>query len=751
MALRRRLPSRGIRPIIAAMRPPRRAGAESAPAPDTAPPDELSGSVETVTFHNEGNGYTVCSVRPVGPPRTTPPVTVVGHCAAIWVGEELRASGRWTRHPQHGPQFQADSIVCIAPTSVEGIRRYLASGMIRGIGKVNANRLVERFGEQTLDIIEKHSARLEEVEGIGPWRRKRIKDSWNEQRGVRDIMIFLQSNGVGTGQAARIYRTYGQDAIALVKQNPFRLCRDIWGIGFKTADAIARRVGIPADSPLRARAGLLHTLELQTDEGHCFGIEADLLLQAQALLDISVERLADALRDEFAAATLVRQGDRVYLAALARAEEDVAVKLRRLLDTPSGFRPIDVSKALPWAAARIGIELAPKQRQALEAALRHKVSIMTGGPGVGKTTIIRALVEIFRARRLAVRLAAPTGRASRRMSEATGADAQTLHRLLKYNPQFQRFEHNAEQPLEGDVFIVDEASMIDLPLARDFLTALPDTAQLVLVGDTDQLPSVGPGSVLRDLIASGAVPCTRLDTIFRQRSGGLIVRNAHRINRGETLETAPPGEETDFFFIACNEPEQMIERAVDLVTSRIPRRFKLSPLADIQVLTPMRRNALGSDNLNQVLQNALNPSGASVQRLGRTYRVGDRVMQIRNNYDKDVFNGDIGFLRAVDAENQSLEVDFDGRAVSYEFSELDELVHAFACSIHKSQGSEYPAVVVLLATQHFKLLQRNLLYTAVTRGRRLVCLIASPKALALAIRNNEIVERRTALAEKLRA
>jgi exodeoxyribonuclease V alpha subunit len=703
-----------------------------------------------VTYHSDATGYTVCSVRPVGAASDVNPVTVVGNCAAVWVGEEMRAKGRWVRHAQHGMQFQAESITCIAPTSMEGIRRYLSSGMIRGIGKVNAKRIVDFFGEKTLDVIDKESIRLEEVEGIGPVRRKLIKESWNEQRGVRDIMIFLQSNGVGTGQSARIYRVYGQDAIALVKQNPYRLCRDIWGIGFKTADAIAMRVGIPRDSAVRARAGLLYTLQTQTDEGHCFGIEADLLLQAQALLDITVEILADALHEELAAGALVKSGDRIYLAHLAKAEEHVAAKLRRLLDTPPSFRPIEADKAVPWAATKIGIDLAPMQRKALEMALASKVSIMTGGPGVGKTTIIRALVEIFGIRKLAVRLAAPTGRAARRMSEATGGDAQTLHRLLKYNPQFHRFEHNADSPLPGDVFIVDEASMIDLPLADDFLSALPDSAHVVFVGDTDQLPSVGPGNVLRDLIASEAIPCTRLDTIFRQQKGGYIVRNAHRINQGERFETAERGEDSDFFFVPCDDPDQTIAKVVELVTQRIPRKFGFTALTDIQVLTPMRRNQLGSENLNQILQEALNPTGPSVQRLGRTYRVGDRVMQLRNNYDKDVFNGDIGFIRALDADAQTLEVDFDGRGVRYEFSELDELVHAFACSIHKSQGSEYPAVVIVLATQHFKLLQRNLLYTALTRGKKLVCLVGSHKAVGIAIANNDIRERRTALAERLR-
>ncbi len=713
-------------------------------------PEEISGSVEAVNFRNETTGYTVCSVKIRGAESAGPSI-VVGNCAAMWVGEELRATGKWVCHPQHGLQFQADTLVCIAPTSVEGIVRYLSSGMIRGIGKVNAKRIVERFGDQTLQVIEKESRRLEEVEGIGPVRRKMIKDSWNSQRATRDIMIFLQAHGVGTALSARIYRRYGQDAIAIIKQNPYRLCRDIAGIGFLTADTIAMKIGVPRDSPDRARAGILYTLTAQQEEGHCYCEEAELLLAAQDLLGIPPETLAEALRDELAKArTLVLSNGRVYLADLFYAERRVAAKLRALLDAPAPFRPIDPEKAIAWVSPRLGIDLAERQREALVSALSSKVCVITGGPGVGKTTIVRALVSIFGVRRLRILLGAPTGRAARRMGEATGAEAKTLHRLLRYNPQTHAFEHNRDRPLPCDVAILDETSMIDIVLADQFLDALPDSATLVLVGDIDQLPSVGPGNVLRDIISSGAVPCTKLDVIFRQKTGGLIVRNAHRINDGAFIETAPPGVPTDFYFLPSDDPAQILRRVVELVSVRIPRTFHLDPLNDVQVLTPMRKNQLGCDNLNLLLQSTLNPSGPSVQRYGRTYRVGDRVMQIRNNYDKDVFNGDIGFIEAVDAEDQTLSVSFDGRPVVYELSELDELVHAFACSIHKSQGSEYPAVVVVLATQHYKLLQRNLLYTAVTRGRKLVCLVASRKAIEIALRNNEIQLRRTTLAEYLR-
>ena len=720
-----------------------------------APTQEISGTVENVTYHSDVTGYTVCSVvlasETVGKhgrfakPETA---TIVGNCAAIWVGEELRATGQWVNHSSHGRQFKADSITCIAPTSIEGIKRYLASGMIRGIGKVHADRIVAYFGERTLEIIDKESARLEEVEGIAAKRRKLIKDSWNEQRGTRDIMIFLQGHGIGTAQSAKIFRTYGHDAIAIVKQNPYRLCRDIWGIGFKTADTIASRVGVPRVSPVRARAGLIYTLQTQAEEGHCFCIEADLLLQANALLDISVDILAEALREEISTHALVKHGDRVYLNHLAHAEKRAAKKLRALLDTPANFPPIDVERALKWIDTRLTFKLADRQKEALSVALSSKVSIITGGPGVGKTTIIRALVDMFKVRKLNVRLAAPTGRASRRMSEATGADAQTLHRLLKYNPQFHRFEHNAENPLAGDVFILDEMSMVDIILADQFLDALPDSAHLVLVGDTDQLPSVGPGNVLRDLIASGAIPYCKLDTIFRQDKTGLIVRNAHHINRGEPFETSASAE-SDFYFIETAEPETIIKRAVELMTQRIPNKFRMDPLTDVQVLTPMRKNLLGTENLNDVIQKALNPEGPSLLRGCTHYRRGDRVMQMRNNYDKEVFNGDIGFIKEVHEGDRMLVVMFDGRPVRYEQSELDELVLAYACSIHKSQGSEYAAVIVLMHTQHFKLLQRNLLYTAITRGKKLVLVVGSSRAVNIAIRANQVRERRTTLQSRI--
>jgi len=720
------------------------------PMDATGNKETLTGTIDSVVFHNDETGYTVCTVLQAGRDarQMDAHVTLVGRSVAIWAGEEIRAEGEWVRHKQHGRQFQADAITCITPTSTEGMRRFLASGMIRGVGKVTAERIVNHFGEQTLHVLDKESGRLEEVEGIGANKRRLIKESWTEQFGIRTIMIFLQSHGIGIGQSARIYRQYGSDAIAVVKANPYRLCEDVWGIGFKTADAIALRVGIPKDSELRARAGLLYTLRVQEEDGgHCFTPESELLLFAEQLLDISVETLALAMTTEADRGTLVRDDGRVYLRDLYYAEKHVAETLRRLLDTPASFPPIPAEKAVAWAEQKMGLSLAPAQRESLTTAVASKVAIITGGPGVGKTTIIRALTEIFAARKLAIRLGAPTGRAAKRMSEATGHEAATIHRMLKFQPNERKFLYNRDNRMNGDCFILDESSMVDIRLMDQFIQALPDTATLVLVGDTDQLPSVGPGNILRDLIDSGAVPCRRLTTIFRQDNSGLIVRNAHHVNNGEPFETREGA--SDFYFIETEEPEKIIARTVDLMTKRIPQKFGFDPLRDVQVLTPMRKGLLGTENLNDVIQTALNPSGPELTRGAARYRKGDRVMQIRNNYDKDVFNGDIGMIAAVDEENRVMTVLFDGRPVNYAQSELDELNLAYACSIHKSQGSEYPAAVVLMHTQHYKLLQRNLLYTAITRGKKLVCVVGSHRAIGIALRNNLIRERRTTLKERL--
>lgn len=707
----------------------------------------LTGTIESVVYHNDDTGYTVCSVFQNGH-KGEPPVTLVGNSVAVWAGEEIHAKGEWTRHKQHGRQFQAAEMTCITPTSLEGIRRFLASGMIRGIGKTTAEKIVRHFGEDTLRVLDKESARLEEIEGIGAGKRRMIKESWSEQFEIRSIMIFLQSHGIGTGQAARIYRQYGTDSIAVVKRNPYRLCADVWGIGFKSADKIALDVGIEKNSEIRASAGLRYVMALQEDEGgHCFTQESELLLSAEELLDIPVETLARVMEIEVDEGRIIRDDGRVYLRDVYYAEKNIAEMLHRISVKPVPYDPIPAEKAVGWAESQMGVHLAPEQHRALITSLESKVSIITGGPGVGKTTIVRALTEIFRARRLMVRLAAPTGRAAKRMNESTGQEATTLHRLLKYLPNERKFEYNRFNRLQGDCFILDETSMVDVRLMSQVIEALPDSSVLILVGDTDQLPSVGPGNVLRDLIDSTIIPCCRLTTIFRQDKGGLIVRNAHHINHGELFETAEG--DSDFYFINTEEPEKIIERVKDLMLNRIPHKFGFDPLRDIQVLTPMRRGLLGAENLNDVIQAMINPGGVGLVRGAVNYRKGDRVMQIRNNSEKDVYNGDIGIIVEVDELDRCLSVMFDSVPVSYRQDELDELALAYACSIHKSQGSEYTAAIILLHTQHYKLLQRNLLYTAVTRGRKLVIVVGSERAVSIALNNNTIRARRTTLRQRL--
>ena len=715
----------------------------------------VEGTIRSVVFHNDESGYTVLRVEIPSEFELVrnPEITIVGKTQAVWEGEDVKAEGEWVTDPVHGRQFKAETLTCIAPRSLKGIERYLASGLIKGIGPVLAKRIVDTFGEETMTVLSHQSGRLSEVPKLGKAKIEQIRASWHANETMRENMIFGQTYGISIIKMTKIVRKYGPDAIAIIKADPYRLCRDIWGIGFATADKIALSVGIPKDSPLRARASISYTLETEAEDGgHCWTFENDLLLHANELTGIPTEVLEAALRDEIGEGRVVVEGStdgvrKIYLKSLYYSERDVARRVRAILSTPSSFVFTSIENAISWWQARAGFTLAPKQYEALKNSLSAKFSIITGGPGVGKTTIIRALVEIFGQKKRKVVLAAPTGRAAKRMTESVGAPAQTIHRLLKWNPITNKFTFNAENRLEGDVFVFDETSMIDVKLACELLSALPDTATVVWVGDTDQLPSVGAGSVLGDLIKAQVFPATKLDFIFRQDTTGLIVTNAHHVNAGEPLEIR--SGETDFYFMRCEDPATCVKRAIEFMQTRIPRKFGMDPLADVQVLVPMRKNVLGTDNLNVELQKALNPHGDAIIRGGTMFRVGDRVMQLRNNYDKDVYNGDVGFVKHVNADDRSMVVNFDGRPVKYDGGDLDELVLAYATTIHKSQGSEYPAVIVIVHTQHYVMLQRNLLYTAITRGKKLVLLMGVPYAIDQAIKTNTVRERRTSLAERL--
>jgi exodeoxyribonuclease V alpha subunit len=646
--------------------------------------------------------------------------------------------------------------VATHPHTPAGIEKYLGSGLIKGIGPHFAKKLVETFGLKVFDIIGKLPGRLTEVHGIGPTRAERITASWRDQRVIRDIMVFLQGHGLGTARAVRIYKTYGDDAIGLVKQNPYRLAYDIHGIGFKTADELAAKLGIERSSPLRARAGIRYALQQLTTKGHCFYPEDELEQQAVELLGIDAAVIRAALEHEIRDHSLVRdvaagEKPRIYLNFLHYAERELATHLKALQSGPHPLPQIDVQKALDWVEQKVSLHLAEAQRVAVTMAARSKVLIITGGPGVGKTTIVNSILKIFTAKHLRCMLCAPTGRAAKRLIEATSCPAKTIHRLLEYDPAKGTFKHNADRPLDADLVLVDEASMIDLPLAHSLLEAVPKRAALILVGDVDQLPSVGPGAVLGDLIASGVVPTARLTEVFRQAAQSQIIQAAHAVNAGR-MPPLDHRDQGDFFFVSADDPETAVQRIVELVAERIPRRFGLDPIGDIQVLTPMNRGLLGARNLNQVLQAKLNPARdgqPAVDRFGYTYRIGDRVLQTENNYGKDVFNGDLGVVAGVDADERELRVDFDGRTVVYDFGELDELVPAYAMTIHKAQGSEFPAVVIPMHTQHYVMLQRNLLYTGITRGRKLVVVVGTPRAVAIAVKQGEAQLRHSALRRRL--
>jgi exodeoxyribonuclease V alpha subunit len=653
-------------------------------------------------------------------------------------------------------QFRVESCLSVLPSTLTGIEKYLGSGLVKGIGPIMAKRIVALFGMETLDIIEDNTKRLLEVEGIGPIRSERIFKAWQEQKEVRDVMVFLQGHGVSSTYAVKIYKAYGDKSVSIVKDNPYRLALDISGIGFKTADKIARNMGIDPSSHIRAEAGVIHVLSELVDEGHVYYPYDKLIEAAAALLEIDqaiIEAAVPVLVGQRRVIVEEQQGERaVYLTPLHVAESNVAKRLKILIETPRQPIQIDVERAITWVQQSTGIELAGLQQETIRKTITSKVLVITGGPGTGKTTTINSLIRILEKKGQRILLASPTGRASKRLSEVTGREAKTIHRLLEFSPKEGGFKRNEENPLEADLVIIDEASMVDILLMNHLLKAVPPDATMLLVGDIDQLPSVGPGNVLSDIIESGRVETVRLTEIFRQAQESMIIVNAHRVNRGEfPLTKLPSGGKSDFYFIERDDPEKVVETVKELCGQRLPKAFHLDPLDDIQVMTPMHKGVVGVANLNAELQRLLNPRGQEIAQGGRLFRVSDKVMQISNNYDKEVFNGDIGRIAAIDIEDKKLSIRFEDKAVDYEWGELDQLVLAYAISIHKSQGSEYPAVVVPILTQHYIMLQRNLLYTAITRARKLVVLVGTRRALAVAVRNNPVQHRYTALAARLQA
>ncbi|MEW6078843.1 MAG: ATP-dependent RecD-like DNA helicase [Thermodesulfobacteriota bacterium] len=725
---------------------------------DKTPLVPLKGQIDRITYTDPESGFTVARMKAQGHREL---VTVVGNFAAVSPGEVLSMKGQWDHHSKFGEQFRVSEYTTEAPATVEGIRKYLGSGLIDGIGPVMAERITDMFGPETLNIMAADITQLRRVSGIGDKRIEMIRAAWDEQKGVRDVMLFLQSNGVSTGYAIKIVRAYGGDAIKVVTSDPYRLASDISGIGFTIADRIARKLGFAKDCGPRIRAGVLYVLNHLADEGHVYFPYRRLVEKSMEMLEVDHPAVAAALEELKESRDIIMdtldppdeeagEKDRaVYLSIYYRCETGIAAFLTNLMKGRKIVREIDADKALTWVQRELAMEFAEKQIEAVKTACREKIMIITGGPGTGKTTIIRAIVKIFLALKARPLLAAPTGRAAKKMKEATDHEARTIHRLLEYSLAKGGFQRNTDRPLDCDLLIIDESSMVDTVLMYHLLKAVPPSAVLILVGDVNQLPSVGAGNVLRDVIGSGAVPVVALNEIFRQARQSRIIVNAHKIINGIIPETRRDSDDSDFFFIEEPDPEKVLEIITALVKERIPRRFNLDPVDDIQVLSPMHKGVIGTASLNQRLQAALNPPEGNAVRGGEGFALHDKVMQIRNNYDKEVFNGDIGRIVHIDHDARQVTVDFDERKVAYGFSELDELVLAYAISVHKSQGSEYPAVVIPLLTQHYLLLARNLVYTAVTRGRSLVVIVGTVKALAIGVNNNKTSLRYTGLRRRL--
>ena len=732
---------------------------------------QLKGHIERVTFSSEESAFFVCKLKVKGEKDL---VTIVGNMVNPIPGEVVELKGQWILHPKFGNQLQVNQYKTLVPATQLGIQKYLGSGLIKGIGPVMAKRIVKRFGIKSLDIIEKNIDKLSLVEGIGKKRVEMIQQAWEEQKEVRSVMLFLQSQGVSTAYAAKIFKTYGQDAIHIVKENPYRLARDIFGIGFITADSIAEKLGMEKNAPQRIEAGIEYLLHKLADEGHVCCPYNDLCQKVQQMLEVEKPIVLKAVANSFQANRIVienvtenadeddsedanenvggrqKNNKLVFLNKYYVCETGIAKNFKRVKNSCKSVREIDLNKAIKWVKSQIKITLAKKQEEAVKKSLKEKVLIITGGPGTGKTTIINAIIKILKKAKAKILLAAPTGRAAKRMSEATWTRAQTIHRMLDYSIKEAGFKKNDKNQLKCDVLIIDEASMIDTILMHHLLKAVPKEVTLIFVGDVNQLPSVGPGNVLNDLIKSNTFSVVELDTIFRQARKSLIIVNADRINKGLFPVVANDSKKGDFYFVQKQEPEAVLKTIMDLVKIRIPSKFNVDPIDDIQVLTPMHKGIVGAFNLNQELQKILNPNTIKIQRGNREFKISDKVMQIRNNYDKHIYNGDIGRIVDINFIDQKVQINFDERDVEYDFSSLDEIVHAYAVSIHKSQGSEYPIVIIPVVTQHYILLQRNLIYTAVTRGKKLVVLVGTKKALAMAINTVKSFKRHTRLWHRLK-
>ena len=718
---------------------------------------EIRVQIERITYYNQENGYTIAKAKVGGRHHL---VTVVGNLLSINPGEVLKLKGQWHFHPKFGEQFKIVSYESVVPATVEGTEKYLGSGLIKGIGPVMAKRLVSRFGLETLNIIETDIQKLHEVEGIGDKRIEMIRKAWDDQKEIREVMLFLQGHGVSPAYGAKIFKQYGKESIKVVQENPYRLATDIFGIGFVTADKIAENIGISKDSQIRAEAGILYVLNQLSDDGHVYYPYEPLIEECKKILDVDKEPIIKAfgkismdkkiIIEDLNKEDIKENNKAVYLTKFYIAEVGAAGILKALTQAPKTLRSFDKDKTIEWVQGDLKITFAEGQKQAVKEAIDKKIIVVTGGPGTGKTTIINSIIRIYGKAGQRVLLTAPTGRAAKRMTEATGHEAKTIHRLLEFSPKEGGFKRDENNPLEADLIVIDETSMVDTVLMYHFLKAVPREATLILVGDVDQLPSVGAGNVLKDVIDSGLIPVVRLTEIFRQAKESLIVVNAHRINNGQMpIFSHQKDHPQDFYFFEIEEPQMVLEKIIDLCREKIPKKFGYNPVNDIQVLTPMHRGVAGTSNLNAELQKHLNTSQDELVRGGRVLKVGDKVMQIRNNYDKDVFNGDIGRIAGIDREEQEVVVDYDGRPVSYEYADLDEIVIAYAVSVHKSQGSEYPAVVMPVLTQHYMLLQRNLLYTGITRGKKLVILVGTKNAVAIAVKNNKPQRRYTLLRERL--